>query len=117
MDTKKHMQAARFIARLLDDQFSFGGIRFGIDPIIDIIPIIGDVIGVLLSLYILRIGKMMKVSRWDMVRMAMNIILDFILGFIPFIGVIFDVAYKANIKNLRILEKYSHGKFIEGEIV
>lgn len=117
MDTKKHLTAARIAAHLLDDQFNIGGIRFGLDPIIDLIPVVGDIIGTLLSLYILHIGKKMNISILDMMHMIFNIIIDFIVGIIPFIGFLFDVAYKANIKNLKILEKYSHGKFIEGQII
>ena len=49
--------------------------------------------------------------------MILNIIIDFIVGLIPFLGVIFDVAFKANLRNIKILEKYSHGKFIEGKII
>lgn len=117
MEPKTHLKTAKIIAHILDDQFSIGGIKFGLDPIINIIPWIGDAIGVFMSFYILYIGKKMNVGSLDMAKMIGNIIIDFIVGIIPFIGVIFDIAYKANIRNLRILEKYSHGKFIEGQII
>lgn len=118
MEIKK----ARFIAKLLDSQFSVRGIRFGLDPVINIIPGLGDLIGMMLSLYIFRIAREMGVSRFDKWRMIGNIILDFIIGIIPIIGVIFDVVFKANIRNLKILEKYStrmkiKGKVIEGDVV
>lgn len=117
-----HYKRAKFIATLLDSQFNIGGVRFGLDPVINIIPWIGNVVGVLLSLYILTIAREAHVSFFDMARMVGNIILDFIVGLIPFLGVIFDVAYKANIRNLKILEKYTgkmktDAKVIEGKIV
>jgi len=111
------IKTARFIAKILDNQFEVGGVRFGVDPIIDIIPWIGDVIGALLSLYILKVAGEVGVSKIDLAKMILNIIVDFAVGVIPFLGVIFDVYYKANIKNLKILEKYSHGKIVEGEII
>lgn len=122
MIMESDFRRAKFIATLLDSQFKVAGVRFGLDPIINIIPWIGDVIGVLLSLYILNIAREAGVSLVDMIRMIWNIALDFIVGFIPFIGVIFDVAYKANLRNLEILEKYvgkmqPKGKVIEGSIV
>ena len=113
---------AKFVATLLDSQFNVAGIRFGIDPVINLIPWIGDIIGAILSLYILNIAREARVSTIDLIRMIANIAIDFIVGFIPFLGVIFDVAYKANIRNLAILEKYmgklkTDGKVIEGKIV
>ncbi len=122
MDTELSFKKARFFARLLDSQFELFGIRFGVDPVVNLIPWLGDVIGVLLSLYILNIAREMGVSRVDLAHMVANIILDFLVGFIPFLGVIFDVFYKANIRNLAILEKYrgkmrTNEKIIEGTII
>jgi hypothetical protein len=114
---ERKIKTAKFLARLLDNQFEVGGVRFGLDPIIDAIPYIGDIVGALLSFFILKIAYDIGVSKADMAKMVVNIIIDFIVGFIPLLGVIFDVIYKANIRNLKILEKYSHGKFVEGEIL
>lgn len=114
---EKQLKTVKFLAKLLDNQFEIGGVRFGIDPILDIIPWFGDAAGLLLSLYLLYLARSLEVSKKDFMRMIVNILIDFILGIIPFLGVIFDVIWKANIYNIKILEKYTHGKFIEGEIV
>ena len=58
-----------------------------------------------------------NVSKTDIIKMIGNILTDFIVGLIPLLGVIFDVIFKANIRNIKILEKYSHGKFVEGELL
>lgn len=113
----KRIKRAKFAAKLLDSQFSIAGVRFGIDPIINLVPWLGTVMGALLSLYILRIGYDIGLSKKDLLTMVGNIGLDFIVGAVPYLGIIFDVIYKANIRNIKILEKYSHGKFVEGEIV
>lgn len=114
---EKRIKAAKIFAVLLDSQFNIAGVKFGLDPIINLIPWVGDVIGVLLSLFILHTAYKVGVSKADMSKMILNIAFDFLVGFIPFVGVIFDVVYKANIRNIKILEKYSHGKFVEGELV
>lgn len=114
---ERKIKTAKLLAKLLDSQFQVAGVKFGLDPIINIVPFVGDVAGALLSLFILRTAYQAGVSRSDFIKMIGNILLDFILGIVPYLGVIFDVFYKANIKNVKILEKYSHGKFVEGEIV
>lgn len=113
----KRIKAAKILANLLDSQFNFVGIKFGLDPIINLIPWAGSIIGALLSLFIIHTAYKVGVSKKDMSRMIVNIIIDFILGIIPYIGIVFDVAFKSNIYNVKILQTYSHGKFIEGEIV
>lgn len=117
MEVTSHLKMVKILATLMDSQWSIGGVKFGLDPILNIIPWVGDVIGALISLYIVSIGWKMEISTIDKIRLIWNIILDFIVGFIPFIGVIFDLAYRANLRNIEILEKYSHGKFVEGKIV
>lgn len=122
ISVEENIKRAKFFAKLLDSQFEICGVRFGLDPIINLIPWLGDVIGMILSLYILNMAKEMGVSRVDLFKMIGNIIIDFVVGFIPFLGVIFDVAYKANTKNVRILEKYRgkmriKGKVVEGDII
>lgn len=114
---ERKIKTAKIFAKLLDSQFEVGGVKFGLDPIIDLVPWIGDVVGTLLSLFILNTARQVQVSKIDMLKMILNIIIDFIVGLIPFLGVIFDVAFKANLRNIKILEKYSHGKFVEGKII
>lgn len=114
---EQNIKKVRLLSKLFDSQFEIAGVKFGIDPIINLVPYLGDIIGAAMSLYLLKIAKEMKISNADFVKMLLNIVVDFIVGLIPFVGVIFDVAYKANIRNLKILEKYVHGKFVEGQIV
>lgn len=114
---ERKIKTAKFLAKLLDNQFEVGGVKFGLDPILDFVPYLGDIAGALLSFYIIRIAMEVGVSKMDLAKMIGNIVIDFILGFIPLLGVIFDVIYKANVKNAAILERYSHGKFVEGEVI
>lgn len=114
---ERRIKTAKFIAKLLDSQFEVGGVKFGFDPILNVIPYFGDIAGLLLSLYFVNAAIKLQVSRRDMVVILINIIIDFVVGFPPLLGIIFDVMFKSNLRNAEILEKYTHGKFVEGEIV
>lgn len=120
MDSK--IKSAKIFAQLMDNQFEIASVKFGVDPILNFIPWFGDALGALLSTYILYIGVQVGASKIDILRMVINIIIDFVLGIVPFIGIIFDVIFKANINNVKILEKYegrlkTSEKIIEAEIV
>jgi hypothetical protein len=99
------LQRARQIAMLLDAQFNVAGIKFGMDAIVGLVPGIGDAVTTLIGLYPLYVARRHGLGRWVTTRMAGNLLLDFALGAVPVLGDIFDVAYKANLKNLDLLEK------------
>jgi hypothetical protein len=81
------------------------GWRFGLDPIIGLIPIAGDFLSSLVSLYILAVAAEMRVPRSTMLRMGLNVAIDYFVGSIPVLGNIFDFAWKANYRNLQLLER------------
>ncbi|RSK41236.1 DUF4112 domain-containing protein [Hymenobacter perfusus] len=100
-------------ARLLDSQFRVPGTtwRFGLDPIMGLIPVVGGLpslaISGILILTMLRHGA----SGQLVVRMVLNVLLDTVIGAIPVVGNIFDFAYKANDRNVRLLRAhYQEGK-------
>ena len=78
--------------------------KIGIDAIIGVIPILGDFIGVVFSTYIMYSGIKMGVSSKVVTKMAANIAIEFIIGWIPIIGDIFDVLWKANKRNVELIE-------------
>ena len=87
----------------LDRQFSLFGIQFGLDGVIGLVPVLGDVITGALGLYIILEARRLGATRWTMARMLLNWGIDFGLGAIPVLGDIFDIAFKSNTKNLRLL--------------
>jgi hypothetical protein len=120
MDIKNHLRRARGLATLLDSKFSIAGISFGLDPILDFVPGIGSFVGAITSCYIFWIASKLKVPGWIYFRMTINIFLDFVLGEIPIIGIVFDVFYKSNLKNIALLEKFvpqDAGEVLEGEVL
>jgi hypothetical protein len=99
---------AQKLANLTDSKIRipFLGIRLGLDFLIGLIPVMGDIIMVGVSLSIIGMAKTMQVPRALRIAMLKNIVIDFLLGFIPFIGDIVDLFYKSNLKNVRIMEKW-----------
>lgn len=114
---ENHLRMAELLANALDNSFSIAGFRFGFSAFIDLIPVVGDGLDVLLSLYLVWIAYKLHVPLMQMIRMVWNIALNFFIGIIPVVG---DAAYlfrKANMRNLRILKRYSHSPVIEGRVV
>ena len=97
----------KLLSKRLDNNFIIPGTKYkiGLDPIIGAIPVIGDLIGALLSTYIMYSGIKMGVSRSIVAQMATNIALDFAIGWIPIIGDIFDIIWKANQRNVKLIEE------------
>ena len=88
---------------LLDRQFSIAGIRFGIDSIVGLVPVLGDLISGAMGLYIINEGKRLGASRWTMGRMYANWGVDVSVGALPIVGDLFDIAFKSNTKNVKLL--------------
>jgi hypothetical protein len=99
------LRRARAFATLLDSQFSIAGFKFGIDPIVDLIPIAGDAIMFAAGLYPVHLAGKHKLGKKIEARMMLNLAIDFLGGLVPIVGVIFDAAYRANLKNVALLEK------------
>lgn len=106
-EDKYSAQIARFekFARFFDSQFEIPGtkIRFGWDAIIGLIPGVGDILTLIPQGYFLIEGIRLKVSKETFTRMLLNIVIDWAGGSIPIIGDIFDVAFKSNNLNARLL--------------
>jgi Domain of unknown function (DUF4112) len=96
------------MAKLLDNQFGIPGTnyRFGLDGIIGLIPFVGDMIGLLVSGALFRIMLKKGAGPIIMLRMAGNVALDTIIGVVPLIGDLFDFGFKANRRNVDLLQRY-----------
>jgi hypothetical protein len=95
------------VARWLDYAFVLpGGFRFGFAGIIGLIPGIGDVIDALVSLYIVHRAIQLGIPRVSIARMVVNVGIEGAAGSVPFIGDLFDIAFKANRRNYRILRNH-----------
>lgn len=112
-----HLRVAQKLTKLLDTEFKIFGIRLGLDPILGLIPGIGDAIPLVLSLYIVWIGSTLGLPANKIVQMVVNVVFDFALGLIPIVGDLSDVIFKANVKNLQIIESHQPKYVYKGQVV
>jgi Domain of unknown function (DUF4112) len=98
--------ALRKFARLMDEAFPLPGtnIRVGLDAVVGLIPGIGDVIGGILSTWIIVGALRHRVPARIIGRMVLNIVIDLLFGAIPVAGDVFDFLFEENMKNMRLLE-------------
>ncbi|KAF8938971.1 hypothetical protein BGZ58_011037 [Dissophora ornata] len=93
----------RRIAYWLDSFATVGGLNIGLEALVGFIPVIGDFLGLIASLYQVYLCYLFSIPVHLMMRMLVNILIDFVVGLIPWIGDILDVFYKSNEYNLTIL--------------
>ena len=97
-----------WLAELMDDKFELPIVRtkIGLDPIIGLIPGGGDWVTWIVSVYIFWEAAKMGAPKGMLIRMAANTIVDLIAGYVPAVGDLFDVAWKANRRNVEMLKDY-----------
>lgn len=102
------LRRLRGLSHLLDNAIPIPGTRYriGLDPILGLAPGFGDTVATALSAYIVVEAARMGLSRAILTQMVFNILLETAIGSVPVLGDIFDAAWKANIKNLELLESH-----------
>ena len=114
------------LAQLMDGAFLIPGtkIRVGLDALIGLVPVVGDLISSIISSYLIWEARQLGASRWVIGRMIANTTIDTVFGAVPIVGDAFDVVFRANLKNLALLRRHleKRGRFggnrtIEGEAV
>lgn len=104
-------QAARqrltVLTRLMDGVFEIPLLKrkFGLDPVIGLVPVVGDLIPALIGLYLVFEARELGASRWLQSRMVGNLLLDFLVGVVPLLGDFFDFMFRAHHRNLKLLQK------------
>ena len=126
-ETGQSVARLEALARLMDGAFVLPGtnIRMGLDAIIGLIPVAGDVIAGLISTYLIWEARQLGAPKWLIARMMGNTLLDTMVGSVPVVGDAFDVMFRANMKNMALLRPHVEkhgitcpgGKVIDGEAV
>jgi hypothetical protein len=106
---QKRVAALRHFSRLLDSAYELPGTtyRIGLDPIVGLIPGIGDLISPLFTIALLWQSRDLNLPRIVQARMLFNVAIDTVLGMVPIAGDIFDFAWKANDMNMALLERHA----------
>ncbi len=108
---------------LLERAFTIpGGYRVGVDSIVGLVPVLGDVITAAMGAWLIWEGKNLGMSKWHLARMTGNVAFDTAIGFIPLVGDAVDFLFKSNTRNLKIIKRWldKHHpatRTIEGEVV
>jgi hypothetical protein len=96
------------LEKLLERSFTVPGtkIPFGLDSVVGLIPVIGDVVTAAMGAYMVWEARNLGMSKWQLIRMSANVGVDTALGAIPLVGDVFDLAFRSNSRNLRIIKKH-----------
>ncbi|HEX2491438.1 MAG TPA: DUF4112 domain-containing protein [Blastocatellia bacterium] len=106
------MESLDRLARLLDDfiRIPFLNVRVGLDPILGLVPWVGDTLTALFSLYLIGSAVQYRAPKVIVLRMAMNVAFDYLLGIIPFVGDASDFFVKSNRWNMNLLRRYAQDR-------
>ena len=104
----RQLDSARAVARLLDRSFRIPGtsLRFGLDPILGLLPVGGDVLAALGSGWILYVAWRNGAPAGMIGRMLGNVLVDTLVGAVPVVGDLFDAGWQANARNVAMLERW-----------
>jgi hypothetical protein len=99
---------ARFLAELMDQRFTIPGtsIRFGLDPILGLIPGIGDALANIAGSAILLIAAQYRLPKIVLLRMGLNVAFNALIGAVPIFGDVFSIWFRSNIRNAQLLERH-----------
>ena len=106
--TRRDLERLRAIARLFDNAFVVPGtrLRFGVDALFGLIPGLGDVAGALVAVYALHVARNLRAPGAVQLHMLGNIAIDALVGTVPLIGDLFDFVFKAQTRNLALLDAW-----------
>jgi hypothetical protein len=110
MGTDPHSvrQRVEALERLLEGMIEVPGLgrKIGLDAIVGLIPVAGDLITAAMGLYLVWEARNIGMPRWQLWRMAGNVGIDSLIGAVPVAGDLFDLVYRSNTKNLKIIRKH-----------
>jgi hypothetical protein len=117
MHFERHLDFAEKAAKWMDAEFGWGPWKFGLDPILGLVPFVGDIIPIALTLYILWIGHQMDIPDDLRRKIIFNAMGDAVLGMIPVVGDVTDFFWHANTKNISLLRQYLTSRPIDGRVI
>lgn len=106
------------LTRLMDGLFEIPLVKrkFGLDPLIGLVPVVGDLIPAAIGLYLVFEARELGASRWLQARMVGNLLLDLLVGAVPVLGDFFDLMFRAHHRNLKLLQKELGEPYIDADV-
>jgi hypothetical protein len=107
-DPQSVRQRVEALELLLERSFVIPGTKFpiGLDSILGLVPVLGDIVTAAMGAYMVWEARNLGMSKWQLVRMAANVGVDTAIGAVPMLGDAFDLVWRSNSKNLRIIRKH-----------
>lgn len=105
-EQQKQLRSIAYWADKMDSQWSVFGVPIGWDAVCGLLPIIGDAVTACISLALVNKARKMLVPKRLLLRMLANVAVDFFCGALPVLGDFFDLSWRANSKNISLLEQY-----------
>jgi hypothetical protein len=122
-DPRSVRRRVEALERLMERMIVIPGLNrpVGLDAILSLVPVAGSTAGAVLGAYMMWEARNLKMSKWQVARMSGNTGFDWLLGLIPFVGVIPDFFFRSNSRNLRIIRRHldrhhAAGATLEGEV-
>ena len=102
---RQRIEAMEF---LLERSIPIPGIgrAIGLDSVIGLIPAIGDIVAAIMGAYIVWEARNLGLSKWQLLRMSGNVGFDMLLGAVPLVGDVFDLLFRSNSRNLKIIKRH-----------
>ncbi len=107
-----HLRRIQKLAHVLDARFSLPGtrIRFGYDSLVGLLPGVGDTLTLIPQLFLLYEAVRLKLGKRTLLKMGLNVATDWLVGTIPVFGDLFDLAFKSNVRNAKLVTEAIHRK-------
>ena len=118
-DTVSIRRRIEAMEQLLERSFVIPGINrpVGLDAIIGLVPVVGDVVAMGLGAYIVWEARNLGLPKWKLLRMAGNVAFDSAVGAVPMVGDLFDFLFRSNTRNLRIVKRHLDKHHPESRVI
>ena len=114
VDHEAELAKLERLAKLLDSRWRVMGVRFGLDSLIGLVPGVGDTVTLAPSAWLIWRGYQLGLPRHRLVQMAGNTGVDYLVGLVPLLGDLFDLGFKANLRNAGILREHLTKEMAKG---
>lgn len=104
-DQRREFDRARAVASWMDDRLKIGGFGVGLDGIVGIIPVAGDLLSASMAIFHLQLASKLRLGAGTMMGIVFNTLADFLIGAVPIVGDLLDFAFRSHRRNMKLIER------------